>query len=35
MLFFNEQGDEIPSLRRYGYTNSEEFLRHIEPLRHG
>lgn len=35
MLFFNEQGTELRSLRRYGYMDGEEFLRHIAPLREG
>ena len=32
MLFFDARGEEVRSMRRYGYMDSEEFLRHIEPL---
>lgn len=32
MLFFNDQGEEVSDMRRYGYMDSEAFLRHIEPL---
>lgn len=32
MLFFDGRGEEIRSMRRYGYMDGEEFLRHIEPL---
>lgn len=35
MLFFDRQGNEVRSLRRYGYMSSGEFLRHIESLRQG
>jgi len=33
MLFFNARGEEVSGMRRYGYMDSEAFLRHIEPLR--
>jgi len=33
MLFFNEKGEEVADMRRYGYMDSEALLRHIEPLR--
>ncbi|MGA8260144.1 MAG: protein-disulfide reductase DsbD [Arenicellales bacterium] len=33
VLFFDRQGREIRSLRRYGYMNSRQFLHHIQPLR--
>lgn len=33
MLFFDNQGNEIRSMRRYGYMDSETFLNHIAPLR--
>jgi len=33
MLFFDEEGDEVSGMRRYGYMDSTAFLDHIEPLR--
>lgn len=32
MLFFDAQGDEVRSMRRYGYMDSTELLDHIDPL---
>lgn len=32
MLFFDRQGHEITSMRRYGYMDSDAFLDHIKPL---
>jgi thiol:disulfide interchange protein DsbD len=32
MLFFDRQGREITSMRRYGYMDSDAFLDHIKPL---
>lgn len=33
MLFFDELGNEIDTMRRYGYMDSDAFLEHIDPLR--
>lgn len=35
MLFFDKDGKEIRSLRRYGYMDSRQFMQHIAPLREG
>ena len=32
MLFFDAQGNELKSLRRYGFMGPNVFLDHIEPI---
>lgn len=32
MLFFDEHGDEVPDMRRYGYMDGDDLLGHIAPL---